>query len=89
MTKREMIDTSRMPSKGYLSAAQLIGRGPSPRHRRPAIPALLPISQTTFYDWVKKGIFPQPIRLSRSVVIWRVKDVRAFLEGKFVDGKFV
>lgn len=56
-----------IPTSGYLRQAQLIGR-------------ILPISGTTLWRWVGEGKFPKPIKLSPRVTVWRVEDVRAWLQ---------
>ena len=38
------------------------------------------MGQTTIYEWVKQGRFPAPIKLSPTVSVWRVEDIRAWIE---------
>lgn len=45
--------------------------------RKKGIPAIIPVSRTTWFDGVKSGRFPQPIRLSEGVVAWRTEDILA------------
>jgi predicted DNA-binding transcriptional regulator AlpA len=49
-------------------------------NRRTKKPGILPISQATFWSWVKAGKAPQPIKLSAGVTVWRKSDVIAFAE---------
>lgn len=60
-----------LPPTGFLRAAQIIG------DRRKNIPALLPISRSSFWKAVKENRFPQGFLLSRRVRAWRVEDVLA------------
>lgn len=41
--------------------------------------AVLPISRSTFFGWVKAGKFPRPIKIGARTAAWRVEDVRALL----------
>lgn len=50
--------------------------------RIPQILKLLRICESTLWLWVSKGEFPRPIKLSRKVTVWRVKDVREWIENK-------
>lgn len=40
----------------------------------------LPIAKSTIEDWVKKGKFPAPIKLSPTVTAWRNSDIHAWLD---------
>jgi prophage regulatory protein len=43
---------------------------------------LYPVSKSTWWQGVKDGRLPQPIRLGPRSVAWRVADIRALLEAK-------
>lgn len=45
-----------------------------PRTARPAIPGLIPMSKTKWYDGIKRAIFPAPVTLGRNA-FWRLSDV--------------
>lgn len=48
---------------------------------RPAISGLIPISKTSFYAGIKKGIFPKPCHLQgTSTSMWRTDELLAALE---------
>ena len=40
----------------------------------------LPIAKSTVEDWVKKGKFPAPVKLSKTVTAWRNSDIHAWLD---------
>jgi prophage regulatory protein len=42
----------------------------------------LGVSRSTFYDLVKKGQFPPPVRISAQCVGWRESDVAAFIASR-------
>ena len=47
---------------------------------------LIGVGQTTIYEWVKQGRFPAPIKLSPTVSVWRVEDIRAWIEQQASQG---
>ena len=50
---------------------------------------ILPISKSAFWDGVKRGIYPQPIKLSTKVTCWKLSEIQAIVkEGvNYVDIK--
>lgn len=46
----------------------------------PAIRGLIPVSRSTWWDGVKSGRFPQPIRISARCVAWRYSDIANIVE---------
>lgn len=67
-----------LPETGYLRLAQIVGR--PARNGRPAIPAIIPVSRSTWWAGVKSGRYPQPVRtLGERITAWRVEDVRALV----------
>lgn len=63
-----------------LRLSQIIGRRAT--KRKPAIPPLIPISATTWYEGVKSGRFPKPVRLGPKSVAWHAEDIRRIIEGE-------
>jgi prophage regulatory protein len=43
---------------------------------------LIPVSRSHWWQGVKEGKYPQPIKLSERVTVWRASDIRALVEGK-------
>lgn len=41
--------------------------------------ALIPVGKTAWYDGIKKGIFPAPVKLSERTAAYRVEDIRALI----------
>ena len=50
--------------------------------RRPEVEARTGLSRSTLYDWMKRGQFPQPVKLGARAVAWRESDVTAWLESR-------
>lgn len=68
-----------LPDTGYLRMWQIIGR-PATMNQT-AIPALIPVSRSTWWAGVKSGRYPQPTRaLGARITAWRVEDVRSLID---------
>ena len=37
------------------------------------------ISKATIWRWVKDGTFPQPIKITNRVTVWKSSDVEAYI----------
>lgn len=59
---------------GFLRQADLINHD-TKRDR----PPLIPVSAATLWRWVKRGLFPRPIKLSERVTAWRVEDIQHWM----------
>ncbi len=66
-----------LPETGFCKLWQIVG------DKKRNIPAVLPVSRSTFLSRVKDGTYPQPVKLggegSRAVA-WRVEDVRSLID---------
>ena len=67
---------SALPETGYLRLPQIIGD----KKAKPPIPAIIPIARSTFLNGVRAGKYPKSIKLSPGVTVWKVEDIRAFIE---------
>lgn len=62
---------------GFLRVLQIIGDAKA----RPPIPAIIPVSKSTWWAGVKSGRYPKPIKtLGVRITAWRVEDIRALIE---------
>lgn len=50
--------------------------------RRPEVEARTGLSRSTLYDWMKRGEFPQPVKLGARLVAWRESDIGNWLESR-------
>jgi prophage regulatory protein len=50
--------------------------------RRGEVERLTGLSRSTLYEWMKRGDFPQPVKLGARIVAWRESDVAAWLESR-------
>jgi len=47
----------------------------------PPIPAIIPVSKSTWWAGIREGRFPKPVHLSRRCVAWRLSDIKELIEG--------
>lgn len=65
-----------LPATGFLRLPQIVG---DPK-ADPPVPALIPVSKSTWWLGVRSGRFPRPIKLGPKTTVWRVEDIRALIE---------
>lgn len=59
-------DTRLLPETGFV--------------RLPTILKLIPIGKSSWWDGIKKGKYPAPVRIGNRVTAWRAEDIRALIE---------
>src|SRR5690606_27544961 len=79
----ERLRNVRMPRKGNTEAAQPEEKRngafrPGSLIRISEVCELIGVSRTTIYRWMTEGEFPQPVRLSKYAVRWRIDDVESW-----------
>ncbi|HCE5513689.1 TPA: transcriptional regulator [Legionella pneumophila] len=67
-----------LPSEGFVREKQIIG---DVKANPPIIP-IIPVSKSAWWAGVKSGVYPQPLKLSPGVTVWRVEDIRKLIETK-------
>lgn len=68
--------THQLSETGYLRLHQIIGNPKA----NPTIPALIPVGKTTWWEGVRSGRYPQPVRsLGKRITAWRVEDIRGLI----------
>ena len=72
---------TQLPETGFLRLKQIIGD----LNAKPPIQPLIPVKKSTWWAGVKSGRFPKPIKLTERITVWRVEDIRAFLDGTFTS----
>jgi hypothetical protein len=65
-----------LPETGFLRLPQIIGKPKA----TPPIPPLIPVSKSTWWEGVRTGRFPKPIKFGARMAVWRVEDIKAFIE---------
>lgn len=61
-----MKNTHRLPEKGFV--------------RLPPILDVVPISKSAWWDGIKTGRFPKPVKLGPRTTAWRVEDIYALIQ---------
>ncbi|NMN56842.1 putative DNA-binding transcriptional regulator AlpA [Xanthobacter sp. SG618] len=64
-----MLHNRPLPDTGFLRLSAILG---------PAGP--IPVSKSTWWEGVRTGRYPQPLKLGPRVTVWRVEDIRALIE---------
>lgn len=58
-----------LPENGLLRLSSILApKGP------------IPVGKSTWWDGVRSGRFPQPVKLGPRVTAWRTEDIRALVE---------
>jgi predicted DNA-binding transcriptional regulator AlpA len=71
-----------LPETGFLRLSSIIGD----RKSDPPIPAIIPVSRSTWLAGVKSGRFPKSIKLGPRITVWRVEDIRSLIHESQVSG---
>jgi predicted DNA-binding transcriptional regulator AlpA len=64
-----MSNLNALPQAGFVRLAQILP---------PAGP--IPVSKSTWWEGVRTGRFPKPVKLGPRITAWRVDDIRALIE---------
>ena len=62
---------------GFLRINQILGDDTHP--------AIIPIGRTSWWNGVKSGRFPKPVKLGARTTAWRVEDIKALVESMGVN----
>lgn len=54
--------------------------------RLPDVEALTGLKKSSIYDAMKRGEFPQPVKLSRRAVCWPLSTVQGWIAGRIAQG---
>lgn len=64
-----MTNTSNLPTTGFLRLRSIIApHGP------------IPVGRSTWWQGVRDGRFPAPVKLGPKTTAWRAEDIRALIE---------
>lgn len=67
-----------LPETGYLRLSQIVGK--SATGTTPAIPAIYPVSKSTWWAGCRSGKYPKPVKLGERITAWRVEQIRELIE---------
>ena len=63
-----MTGSIKLPRSGFVRLAAIIGPG------RP-----IPVSKSTWWEGVRCGRYPRPVKLGPRITAWRVEDIEALI----------
>jgi len=67
---------NQLPETGFLRLPQIIGNPKAD----PPIPPIIPVKKSCWWDGVKSGRFPKPVKIGNGRgTFWRVEDIRALI----------
>ena len=67
-----------LPETGFLRLHQIVGNPKA----NPPIPAIIPISKSSWWAGVKSGKYPKPVKLGERTTVWSVDSIRALIASK-------
>ena len=67
-----------LPECGFVRLPQIIGKAET--ETSPAIPAIIPVSKSAWWDGVKSGRYPKSVKLGPRTTAWRVGDIRRLID---------
>ena len=76
MTDQNEHSEPRIFKSHFLTIYQILGN----KKVTPPIPAIIPVSRTTWLEGVNSGIFPKPAKLGGRTNFWRVKDIQDLID---------
>mgnify|MGYP003909549929 CR=1 FL=1 len=56
--------------------------------RLPEVLKLIPVSKSTWWEGIKTGRFPKPVKLGKRISAWRVEDIRMLIENPYLPLPF-
>lgn len=65
--KKQISGTHRLPESGFV--------------RLPTVLSVFPVCKSTWWNGVKSGRFPKPVKLGPRTTAWRAEDIRALIAG--------
>jgi prophage regulatory protein len=65
-----------LPETGFLRLSQIIGNPKA----IPPIPAIIPVSKSSWWLGVGDGKYPKPIKLGPKTTVWKAEEIRGLIE---------
>ena len=72
----QIAENNILPETGFVRLRNIIGD----RKAKPPIPAIIPVSKSSWYAGVKSGRYPSGLKIGPRITVWRVEDIRAFIQ---------
>ena len=65
-----------LPATGFLRLPQIIGNPKAD----PPLPAIIPVSNSSWWNGVASGLYPQPVKLGPRTTAWTVESIRKLID---------
>ena len=65
-----------VPETGFLRLPQILGNPKA----NPPIPAIIPVGKSSWWQGVKNGRFPKPVKLGPRTTAWKVEDILELID---------
>ncbi len=70
-----------LPATGLVRLAQIIG---DPK-ANPPIPPIIPVSKASWWNGVKSGKYPKPVKLGKRITAWPAEAIRRLIHSGVSD----
>lgn len=74
MTCHSDTHNNQLPETGLVRLSQILG------DKKKGIPAIIPVSKSSWWAGVKSGRYPKPIKLGERTTCWNVIDIRQLID---------
>ncbi len=64
-----------LPETGFVRLLQILGNP----NAKPPIPGVIPVSKSTWWNGVRAGKYPKPVKLGPHTTAWKVEDIRTMI----------
>jgi predicted DNA-binding transcriptional regulator AlpA len=64
-----------LPGTGFVRLRQIVGD----KKAKPPIPAIIPVSRSSWWSGVQAGRYPKPVKLGPGITAWAVKDIHKLI----------
>lgn len=73
MQKQRHPAMDKLAATGLMRLSQIIGDA------KKGFPPIIPVSKSTWWQGVKDGRFPKPVKFGERVTCWRAEDIHALI----------
>jgi prophage regulatory protein len=70
---KQLSQLNNLPETGLVRLSQILG------DKNKGIPPIIPVGKSTWWEGVKSGRYPKPIKLGERTTCWNVRDIRQLI----------
>ena len=79
-----MFNANQLPETGFIRLNMIVGDPTA----EPPIPAIFPVSKSTWWAGVKTGRFPKSVKIGPRTTAWKAEDIQLLLETLSHEGGY-